>query len=75
MLPHLQTHQPIAHADLGFMRLSDAADYLALDVRSVRRFIAQGKLPGYRVGNKQLRVKYEDVKAFANPVPTVDPAA
>jgi excisionase family DNA binding protein len=46
-----------------------AADYLGIGVRSVRRYIAEGKLPAYRVGDKLVRVDQADVDAQIRPIP------
>jgi excisionase family DNA binding protein len=46
-----------------------AADYLGVGVRSVRRYIATGRLPAYRVGDKLIRVDQADVDAQIRPIP------
>jgi len=37
---------------------------------TLRRWISQGELPGYRLG-KSVRVKMADVEALIRPIPTV----
>jgi excisionase family DNA binding protein len=46
-----------------------AASYLGIGVRSVRRYIAEQKLPAYRVGDKLIRVDQADVDALIRPFP------
>ncbi|MEP7739146.1 helix-turn-helix domain-containing protein [Nocardioides sp. 31GB23] len=48
--------------------IDEAADYLGVNARTIRRYLAEGRLPGYRVGGKLLRVNMADVEALAVPV-------
>jgi excisionase family DNA binding protein len=57
-----------------FCSIGEAADYLAVTERSVRRYIAEGKIPGYRVGEKLVRLRFEDVAALVVRIPTGDAA-
>lgn len=41
--------------------LQDAADRLGVSVSTIRRLIADGKLTGYRLGNRILRVNPQEV--------------
>lgn len=47
-----------------------AGDALGLTPHSVRRLIAQGDLPAYRIGRRQIRVRVEDVTALLVRIPT-----
>ncbi|GAB2575911.1 helix-turn-helix domain-containing protein [Microlunatus antarcticus] len=52
-------------------RLTDiatGASALGVDPRTIRRWIADGRLPGYRVGGKLLRVDMADIDALVTPV-------
>ena len=49
--------------------ISQAADYLNLTERSVRRYIADGALAAFRIGQKQIRVDRTDVEALLAPIP------
>ncbi|OIQ84050.1 helix-turn-helix domain protein [mine drainage metagenome] len=50
--------------------LGQAADYIGLTERSLRRYIADGDLPAYRLaGKKQIRVRRSDVEALLKPIP------
>ncbi len=52
------------------MSVRQAADALDCHSNTVRRYIARGRLPAYRVGPKLLRVRAEDVAALARPLVT-----
>ena len=49
--------------------LQSAADRLAVDTRTVRRWIVAGRLKAYRTGPKLLRVDIEEVDHLLRPVP------
>lgn len=51
------------------MTLAHAADKLHVSVRTIRRMIAYGYLPGYRVGPRVLRVHEDDVNAALRRLP------
>jgi excisionase family DNA binding protein len=51
------------------LTLSAAAERLHVSVRTVRRMIAYGYLPGYRVGPRVLRVHADDVSAALRRLP------
>ena len=57
------------------MKLKEAADYYGVSERTLRRRIAEGKLPAFRVGPRSIRVTAEGVAALAQPIPTTDLAA
>jgi excisionase family DNA binding protein len=52
--------------------ISEAAKILAVDHCTVRRFIASGKLPAYRVGDRLIRINRADVDKLLVPVPVTD---
>lgn len=45
------------------------ADYLDVSTRSIRNWIAQGRITGYRVG-RVIKVDLVELDAFAKPIPT-----
>jgi excisionase family DNA binding protein len=57
-----------------YATLAQAAEYLSCNERTLRRQIAAGKLPAYRLG-KLIRIDLADLDALIKPVPTVDGAA
>lgn len=48
--------------------LPRAAQYLGISVQSVRRRIAEGSLPAFRVGPKSIRVYVDDLEALKQPI-------
>lgn len=58
-----------------YLTLTDAADYLGFAERTVRRYIASGELPAYRLGPRQIRIKVTDLDALMTPIPTTGGAA
>lgn len=54
------------------MTIPAAAELLAVSPRTVRRLIAEGELPAYRIGSRSLRVKASDVDELLRPVPAGD---
>lgn len=50
--------------------LAQAAEALSLHERTIRRYIAQGRITGYRIGQRSLRVDLDEVEALATPIPT-----
>lgn len=49
--------------------LSEAADYTGLSIRTIRRYIAQGRLTGYRIGPTRIRVDLDEVDALFSAIP------
>jgi excisionase family DNA binding protein len=55
--------------DRKLISIDDAADVLGLNPRTIRRYIAIGTLPAYRVGGTLVRVDQADVEALVVPIP------
>lgn len=55
------------------VRISDAVDILGVTERTVREWIATGRLPAYRLGSQQIRLNEDDVYALLRQVPTAWP--
>lgn len=51
-----------------WMTLREAAIYIAASVKTVRRRIADGELPAYVCGKRDLRVLQEDLDHLMKPV-------
>lgn len=54
--------------------LKASAEYLDVTTKSVRDWIAQGRLTGYRVG-RHIKLDANEVDAFAAPIPTAKAGA
>lgn len=63
MMPH-QVSNP------EYVSLRRAAEYLDMTERSVRRYIADGNLPAFRLGPREIRIKQTDLDALLRPIPT-----
>lgn len=51
--------------------IASAAERLALAEQTVRRYVDQGRLTGYRVGPRQLRLDAHEVDNLARPIVTI----
>lgn len=49
--------------------MTEAARRLGLDVRTIRRLIAAGKLPAYRIGPKVIRIDPADLDRLETRIP------
>jgi excisionase family DNA binding protein len=56
--------------------ISEAADYLGVTPRTIRRYISDGKLTGFRIADAVLvRVDLYDVDRLAKPIPAAAAAS
>lgn len=51
-----------------------AAEHLGVCTRTIRNYIAEGRLTGYRIG-RLIRLDAAEVDALAKPIPTVGRAS
>lgn len=61
--------RPLASARPRWATLTEAEDYTGVPFRTLRRWIAQGILPGYRIGPRAVRVRLEDLDKLARRIP------
>lgn len=54
-----------------YWTLAEAAEQNAVGQRTIRRWIAEGRIKGYRVGPRAIRVEAADLAQLARPIPTV----
>ena len=72
-----RTHRPPRHTtepevrSQRFVALARAADYLDVAPYTVRQYISDGKLTGYRLAGGHVRVDMNEVEALLKPIPTV----
>jgi excisionase family DNA binding protein len=52
-----------------FVSVGTAADYCDVTPKTVRRWITEGRLPAYRVGNRLIKVDLADLDALARRIP------
>lgn len=50
--------------------IGDAADHVDVSPRTIRRWIAAGRLPGYRVGPRLVKVDISELDAVVRRIPT-----
>jgi excisionase family DNA binding protein len=50
--------------------VAKAAEFADVSPRTIRRWISLGRLPGYRVGPRLLKVSLDDIEALAQQLPT-----
>jgi excisionase family DNA binding protein len=48
-----------------------AAGALGCSTKTVRRYIAEGRLTGYRMGPRLIRIDLNEIDALLSPIPTV----
>jgi len=48
--------------------IDEAAEHLQLSTRTVRRYIADGKLEAKRIGKRAIRIKASSVANIGNPI-------
>lgn len=53
----------------------DAAEYLGCHTRTIRRMVAEGTLPAYRLGPRMMRIDLNDLDDLMRRIPTVGDAA
>lgn len=57
-------------ADL--ITIAEAAEFLDVTDRTIRRYISEGRLAAFRIGNRQIRLRRADVEALLKTIPTVE---
>ncbi len=58
-----------ASARRKLISVEAAAERLNIHSKTIRRYIAEGRITGYRVGGKLVRVAEADVDALIRPIP------
>lgn len=55
--------------------IPNAAEYVDVTPKTMRRWIASGRITGYRAGPRLIRVDLNELDAMLRPIPTVGGAA
>jgi excisionase family DNA binding protein len=50
--------------------IPNAADYLGVSTKTIRRWISSGRVVGYRAGPRLIRVDLAELDAMLRPIPT-----
>ena len=53
-----------------FIPLAGGAEYLSLTTAGLRKFIAEGRITGYRLGKRAIRVDVRELDALLTPIPS-----
>lgn len=64
------SRKPTSTSSRRYLTLSDAAGWLSLDEKTLRRWISQGRLTAYRVGPKLIRLDADEIESMIRVVPT-----
>jgi len=67
----MSTPSQISKPSVQRASIAAAANALGVSTRTVRRYIADGRLTGYRMGPRLIRVDMAEVDALLSPIPTV----
>jgi excisionase family DNA binding protein len=52
----------------AYIGIPEAATYLGVAEKTIRRFIRDDKLPAYRLGNRVIKIKIDDLETVLRPV-------
>ncbi len=55
--------------------ITASAEYVGCNPRTIRRYIAAGRITGYRMGPRLIRVDLTELDALLRPIPTAGDAA
>jgi excisionase family DNA binding protein len=61
--------KPPKNRQRGYVGITEAATYLDVTPKTVRKLIAERELQAYRLGSKMLRIRLADLDAVCKPVP------
>lgn len=54
---------------IGYLSVRQAADFISVSQRTIRRYIEQDILPAYRIpGSNTIRIKRKDLEALLEPI-------
>lgn len=66
--------QATKHGSRKLVSQIEAGQYAGVDERTIRRWVANGHLPGYRIGPRLMRVDLNDIDAMLRAIPSGDRA-
>jgi excisionase family DNA binding protein len=53
-----------------YLSLDEAAEMLSVSVKTLRRRISEGSLPGYRCGRRHIRVRLDELESTIRRIPS-----
>jgi excisionase family DNA binding protein len=54
-----------------YISLDEAAEFLGVSSKTIRRLVSSGDLRAYRAGKRLVRLRSSDVESFLKPIATV----
>lgn len=69
MSAHAKSVNTSNHRQPEYVGLEYAAAFYGTSQKTIRRMIAEGTLPAYRVGKRQIRIRHSDLEKLARPIP------
>lgn len=66
----MMTAQPAGSKLPTYVTLEHAAQITEQSIKTIRRRIADGTLPAYRFGGRNIRIRLDDLEAAARPIST-----
>ena len=61
-------HRRRSDQSRAYVGIPEAATYLDVATKTIRRYITEGKLPAYRLGNRVIKVKIADLDSVLTPI-------
>jgi excisionase family DNA binding protein len=59
--PHTSTSATTGEQDQGLLTVKEAAALLKVSTATIKRYLKSGRLPGYQVGPRAIRIRREDL--------------
>lgn len=66
--PNRQARRHPEQVQRGFIGIPEAATYLDVTTKTVRRMIARGQLDAFRLGDRLIKIRIADLDALMTPV-------
>ncbi|WP_328847776.1 helix-turn-helix domain-containing protein [Mycolicibacterium austroafricanum] len=68
--PPMPARRAVRREQPELLTINEAAALLRVHPRTVRRFIEDGRLPGYQLGGRVVRVRRDDLTKLLTRIPT-----
>lgn len=52
----------------GLVPIKEAAAYAGLSVKTIRRYVIDGRITGYRIGPKLIKIDLDEIDSLISPV-------
>jgi excisionase family DNA binding protein len=63
----------MANIPRRYASIAEAAAYVGVAPKTIRRLIAAGRLTGYHLGSRLIRIDLDQLDSIMTPIPTVGP--